>query len=245
MVLLSASICGLRKLIQTCEEYACGHGLMYNVKKSQYMIFETAGARCPVNIPPVKLSGVALERVKQFKYLGHIVTVSLGDHADMERERRALSVKANMVARRFARCSREVKVTLFRAYCTSLYTCSLWAHYTSRDYSAIRVQYNNAFRAVVGLPRYCSASGMFTESRTDGFQATMRKRAASLVRRVRASANTILAMIGDRLDCPFIKHCSDRHDPCVPNLCMGGRRHLREDGSLLDYTSCGGTAGPQ
>ncbi|XP_063548988.1 uncharacterized protein LOC134756075 [Cydia strobilella] len=50
----------------------------------------------------------------------------------------------------------------------------------SKTYSALRIQYNNAFRMLLGLPRYCSASGMFAEARTDGFHAIMRKRVASL-----------------------------------------------------------------
>ncbi|XP_063366418.1 uncharacterized protein LOC134654883 [Cydia amplana] len=103
---------------------------------------------------------------------------------------------------------------LCRTYCTSLYTCGLWADYTQRAYNALRVQYNlynNAFRAVLGLPRYCSASGMFAGAQTACFHATMRVRAAALVRCVRASANTVLAMIADRHDCPYITHCCNRH----------------------------------
>ncbi|KAM3958486.1 uncharacterized protein ACR2FA_007508 [Aphomia sociella] len=77
---------------------------------------------------------------------GHVLTPDLKDDEDFDRERRALSVRANMLARRFARCSREVKITLFRAFCTNFYTCSLWARYTQKAYSALRIQYNNAFR---------------------------------------------------------------------------------------------------
>ncbi|XP_063383590.1 uncharacterized protein LOC134669904 [Cydia fagiglandana] len=154
-----------------------------------------------------------LERVDTFKYLGHIVTADLKDDKDIERERRALSVRANMIAHKFARCTREVKVTLFRAYCTSLYSCSLWLSYTKRAYEALRVQYNNAFRVMMGLPRFCSASGMFAEARVDCFYATIRKRAASLVRRTRASPNIIMKMIGDRLDSPYLLRCSRLHSP--------------------------------
>ncbi|XP_063621719.1 uncharacterized protein LOC134793932 [Cydia splendana] len=167
--------------------------------------------RLGLNEPPIYLNGVPLERVQQFKYLGHIVTTDLKDNADIERERRALCVRANMIARRFARCSWDVKVTLFRAYCTSLYTCSLWANYTQKAYNTLRVQFNNAFRALMGLPRYCSASGMFAEARTACFYASMRARGAALVRRVRASPNAVLAMIADRVDCPYMRHCCDRH----------------------------------
>ncbi|XP_063382146.1 uncharacterized protein LOC134668635 [Cydia fagiglandana] len=75
---------------------------------------------------------------------------------------------------------------------------SLWKDYTQRAYGALRIQYNNAFRVLVGLPRFCSASGMFAEARMDCFYATIRKRCSSLVRRVRASPNPILRSIADR-----------------------------------------------
>ncbi|KPJ20963.1 hypothetical protein RR48_00032 [Papilio machaon] len=52
----------------------------------------------------------------------------------------------------------------------------------------------------MGLPRYCSASGMFAEARTDGFDAIMRKRCASLLRRMRDSHNVILNALLDRWD---------------------------------------------
>ncbi|CAG9131273.1 unnamed protein product [Plutella xylostella] len=200
MVLLSASVCGLRKLLRICEDYAMSHGLKYNVPKSKYMVF-AAGSKRPDGVPPIRLYGVPLDRVEHFKYLGHVLTPDLKDCADIERERRALSIRANMLARRFARCSQNVKITLFRAFCTSLYTCSLWANYTQKSIRALQVQYNNALRAVLGLPRYCSASGMFAWARTDCFHATVRKRCASLVRRVRASPNTVLAMIANKEEC--------------------------------------------
>lgn len=208
MVLLSASISGVRTLLRTCEVYAERHGLVYNVKKSQYLIF-SAGQKQLLDGPEIKLNGVALERVNEFRYLGHILVPSLNDDADIERERRALSVRANMIAHRFSRCSEGVKVTLFRAYCTTFYTCSLWASYSMKSYRTFRIQYNNAFRALMGLPRYCSASGMFASARTDCFFATMRRRAASLVHRVRASPNKVLAMIAARVDSVYINHCSD------------------------------------
>lgn len=210
MVLLSASVCGLRKLLRICEVYAADHGLIYNCKKSQCMVFQ-GGPRKVTGMPPLLLNGLPLERVDEFKYLGHLVTPTLKDDADIERERRALSVRANMVVRRFARCSEEVKITLFRAYCTSFYACSLWADYTQKSYSVLRVQFNNAFRMLVGLPRYCSASTMFACARVDCFYTTMRKRATSLVRRVRGSHNSMLAAIAGRLDCPYINHCCSLH----------------------------------
>ncbi|CAG9103211.1 unnamed protein product [Plutella xylostella] len=205
MVLLSPSTGGLVKLLGACEQYAEKHGLKYNVTKSEIMIFKTEN-KLPQEIPSFLLCKNELNCVTRFKYLGHIVTDDLKDDEDIERERRALAVRANMLARRFARCTREVKVTLFRAYCQSFYTCSLWVNYTQRAINSLRVQYNNAFRMLLGLPRHCSASGMFAEARVDGFHAIVRKRTASLLSRVRGSTNNILAVIAGRLDGPILKH---------------------------------------
>jgi hypothetical protein len=210
MVLLSPSICALRKLLAICERYAEAHGLRYNASKSELLIFK-AGTKTYNIIPPVELGGAPLRIVSQFKYLGHWVTASLKDDLDLERERRALSVRSNMLIRRFAKCTASVKLTLFRAYCQSFYTCGLWMNYTKSAYSALRVLYNNAFRMLRGLPRYCSASGMFAEAHTDGFHAIMRKRVASLMRRVRGSTNGLLSAVAEAHDSPIFCHWTRSH----------------------------------
>jgi hypothetical protein len=75
MVLLSASVCGLRSLISICERYAEPHGLAYNVKKSKVMIFGAGGRRDYIlPMPPVLLNKCELERTYIFKYLGHPLT---------------------------------------------------------------------------------------------------------------------------------------------------------------------------
>ncbi|XP_063383591.1 uncharacterized protein LOC134677253 [Cydia fagiglandana] len=210
MVLLSASPCGLARLITVCEQYAAAHGLKYNSVKSEMMVFGVRG-KCPSTVPVLQLNNNPLKLVDNFKYLGHMITSDLKDGSDVERERRALAVRANMIARRFACSSPAVKITLFRAFCTSFYTSSLWVNYTQKQYSALRVQYNNAFRVLMGLPRYCSASTMFAEARVDSFAAIMRKRATSLLCRVRNSTNSILAMYADRFDGAYLNHCGALH----------------------------------
>lgn len=209
MVLLSPSISALKRLLRICETYAEGHGLRYNSRKSEILVFK-AGNKSYTPVP-ITLSGSELKQVSHFKYLGHWVSEDLKDDRDMERERRALAVRSNMLARRFRRCSDAVKVTLFKAYCQSMYTCSLWVNYTRTTYSALRVQYNNAFRVLLGLPRYCSASGMFADAHTDGFHAIIRKRCASLLHRVRTSSNSILNVLTDRWDSPLLRHWISLH----------------------------------
>ncbi|KAJ0170206.1 hypothetical protein K1T71_014134 [Dendrolimus kikuchii] len=78
-------------------------------------------------------------------------------------------------------------------------------HFGSLNAIALRVQYNNGFRMLMGLPRFCSASGMFAEARVDDYYAVVRKRAASLLCRIRASSNNVLKVLADRFDVPAVK----------------------------------------
>ncbi|KAI8427626.1 hypothetical protein MSG28_002111 [Choristoneura fumiferana] len=211
MVLLGPSISSIRKLVEVCERYAEKTGLKYNSKKSEVLVFKATAKYMPSNVPSVVLSGVPLRVVQEFKYLGHIIADDLKDDHDIERERRALAVRSNVLTRRFSRCSNDVKITLFKAYCTSFYSSGLWFQHTKRAYNVLRVQYNNAFRMLLGLPRHCSASAMFAETRTDGFHAIMRKKTASLLQRVRGSNNSILSMIANRLDSPLWWHMTKKN----------------------------------
>ncbi|XP_063530738.1 uncharacterized protein LOC134741773 [Cydia strobilella] len=208
MVLLSPSVSALRKMLSVCEAYAETHGLVYNSKKSEVLVFRSKKMN-PKHVPSIALNGNDLRRVSQFKYLGHYLTEDLKDDLDLERERRALAVRSNMLARRFTRCSKQVKITLFKAFCQVFYTGSLWVNYTLKAYNALRIQYNDAFRILLRLPRFCSASGMFAEARTDDFYAIRRKRVASILNRIRRSDNRILKVIADRPDssilCAWVK----------------------------------------
>ncbi|XP_026319440.1 dynein heavy chain 8, axonemal-like [Hyposmocoma kahamanoa] len=211
MVLLSPSISALRKLVAICERYAEIHGLRYNAIKSELLVFK-AGSNGFNNVPEVKLCGTPLNRVTKFKYLGHWVSESLEDNTDIERERRALAVRGNMLACRFARCTDNVKVSLFKAYCQTFYTCSLWVNYTQIAINSLRVIYNNIFRMLLRLPRFCSTSGMFADAHVDGFAAIMRKRAASLMRRsVNKCPTTEIALLllkrveKLKLDCLYLE----------------------------------------
>lgn len=203
MVLLSPSINGLRKLLAICEEYAEAHGLKYNVLKTEMLVFRAG--KGPERVPDVYLNESAVRVVKQFKYLGHIITEDLRDDLDIERERRNLSIRCNMLARRFARCSDEVKITLFKAYCLCMYTCQLWFKYKRKSYNTIRVQYNDAYRILMKKPRFCSASGMFADARVPDFFSIIRARIASFWGGLRNSKNGILQCMSEGLYSPMYR----------------------------------------
>ena len=55
-------------------------------------------------------------------------------------------------------CTEDVNCTLFKSYCTSLYTCQLWCNYKSESIRKLCVAYNNVFRLLCNEPKNCSAS---------------------------------------------------------------------------------------
>ena len=57
----------------------------------------------------------------------------------------------NALIRKFYMYTEDIKCTLFKSYCTSLYTCQLWCNYKSEAY-------NNVFRLLCNEPKNCSAS---------------------------------------------------------------------------------------
>jgi len=57
------------------------------------------------------------------------------DNDDIEREVRNMFMRTNMLVQRFAKCSRKVKILLFKMYCICLYDACLWSNYNAGSLS--------------------------------------------------------------------------------------------------------------
>jgi len=77
-----------------------------------------------------------------FRHLGHIISASLCDNEDIEREIKNTFVRTNMLIRRFKKCSFYVKTVLFRSFCLGLYDIALWSNYTTTYIGKLRSCYN-------------------------------------------------------------------------------------------------------
>ena len=94
-------------------------------------------------------------------------------------------------------CSDHVKCTLFRSFCTSLYTCQLLCNYKSESIRKLYVVYNNVFRLLCHEPRYCSASSisMFVTRGLPTCNMLIRIFFYSFMMCIAKSGNTILQSI--------------------------------------------------
>ena len=90
-----------------------------------------------------------------------------------------------MLNKKFGLCSDSVKVLLYKLFCANFYCGSLWCDFTQSVYNKIRVSYNNSFRILLKLPKFCSASEMFVYSDVPNFETLLRKQRYSLMTRIK------------------------------------------------------------
>ena len=108
---------------------------------------------------------------------------------------RTLYIRSNKLLRTFYHCSIDVKLELFRSFCTSFYCCYLWTAYKKSTFNKLRVAFNNAYRRVLGLPWRCSASAMYANFGIQNFEAVIRKSTFGFAQRLAKSTNTLIMAI--------------------------------------------------
>ena len=153
LVIFSPYSAGLHQLLRFCADF----DIKYN---SKIMIVRSREDR-QATFPDFYLSGTAHSVCSEITYLGHIIADDLSDDKDIYRPCRRLYAQANMLCRKFSMCSVPVKISLFRAYCTPLYTAHLWCRYKQGNIRKLTVAYNDSMRLMLRAPRSSSASHMF------------------------------------------------------------------------------------
>ena len=207
LAIFSPSSSGFQCLLNICSNYGVDFDVKYNAKKSVVMVCRTK-EDIEIKFPTFSLSGQILGVSSSTKYLGHIITDSLEDDADMCRQRRLLYVQANVLVRKFHYCTDDVKVNLFRAYCTPLYTAPLWVKYKKESLRKLQVAYNDCLRIFLKKPRSTRASALFCNLGLTTFKALLRKLTYKFIRRLDRSLNCIIEQLTDP-GCSSVRFSSD------------------------------------
>ena len=107
-------------------------------------------------------------------------------------------------------CSIAIKNTLFRTFCTPMYTCHLWWNYTTQSFHKLKVAFNNAFRMMHNLPTYCSACEMFTVNVVADCKAVIRNLVHRFMMRLTISKHLLVrSILSSDLVCS--SHINRRH----------------------------------
>ena len=136
-----------------------------------------------------------LKYADNVKYLGFTFSSDEKDYNDILRQLRMLYTKSNRLLRLFQHCSVDVKLVLFRSYCTCLYCPFLWTHYKKYYYRKFRVAFNNIYRRILKLPSRSSASTMYVVNNIDSLEVLVRKRIFGFMERLNNSDNKIIKCI--------------------------------------------------
>ena len=136
-----------------------------------------------------------LSTCKETKYLGHYISDDLSDDLDVNRQIRKLYIQGNTLARKFSTCTPDTKCVLFQTHCSSLYVPQLWCKYKLSSMRKLHVAYNDCLRILLRIPRYLSATQMFTDLNLQGPKAVLRNYMFKFMNRILVSDNVFLAGI--------------------------------------------------
>ena len=174
-------------MLLICNDFAKKNLLEFSPLKSVVLLILPGGYSLP-RPPNVYLGGNVLAYVDSFKYLGHIISADFMDDLDIDRERRKIATRGNILVRKFGKCTVEVKCHLFRTYCYQLYGCSLWSRFRQSILNHLQVCFNNILHNIVGFPQWFNASSLFEVLGNVSY---------SLMLQASSSENSLLYTIGN------------------------------------------------
>ena len=108
-----------------------------------------------VNSPSFFLGKSKIPMVEQCRYLGTTISIK---NSDLDLKRQMRKMYANVLLRKFSKCSINDKCYLFKTYCSNLYCAPMWFDCTKTALKKLKVAYNNSLRRFMGLPWHNSAS---------------------------------------------------------------------------------------
>ena len=183
IVLLAPSWRGLQILLDILYAHIGGIDMLVNANKSVCMVFnpKVQSKTVSKSFPLFSIGSNALKFVNCFKYLGHKIMQCGSDDDDIQREICNMFVRTNIVNRRFSKCSREVKIQLFKSYCLCLYDVALWKHFTVAIIGKMRSCYNRCIKIFFGYKRMDSMTNILIELGLPNFDVLLERCRASFV----------------------------------------------------------------
>ena len=110
--------------------------------------------------------------------------------------------QGNSILRKFHMCSIEVKVELFKTYCTPLYTAHLWTNYSCLALKNFYIAYHNVMKLFIGLPKREHNRPQCVQYNIPHGPALIRNFIYKFICRLYSSQNNLLYVIA-RSDCLY------------------------------------------
>ena len=191
LVVLGPDAKSVNKLLEICAKFAKKYYIEFNTIKTEAMCIHP-GVTISFEPPKIYLDGAVIKYVNSFSYLGHIISNDFTDDLDIQRETRNLYIRGNTIARKFGFLDNEIKESLFKSYCYSLYASPLWVNYRLSTMNKLRVRYSNVLRKLMDVPPRSSISAVFVSNNLRGFHENRRYSIYSLKERILTNDNLII-----------------------------------------------------
>ena len=197
LVLLAPSWLAQQKLLNLCAAAVADLDMNFNTSKSYTMIFEPFNRtrRVTFEFPSLALNASQLCVVSSFKYLGHILSASTADNDDIAHQMSLLYARANVLIRKFSKCSRNVKLCLFRTYCTNFYGAALWKQYNATALKRFKAAYVKCVKMFFGYDRMYSVTAMFIELGLPVFSTILHNAKCNFVASISVHANSVVRVV--------------------------------------------------
>ena len=194
-VLLAPSPDALQRLIDICSKFADNNEMVMNERKTYVMCVKPKRLK-NLSIPNVYLNGKPLKFIDKHKYLGVIFSEHQSDNDDIDRQTRSIYARGNMLIKRFKLCNDDVKVQLFKSYCTGFYCSHLWDsdHFLKSSLKQVKLAFKRIFRHFFQI-KQGSITAKMVELNCNTFDEIQRKSIFNFRKRILSSDNKLISTI--------------------------------------------------
>jgi len=152
MILVSASVLELQKMLDTCCSIGASIGLTFNAKKSQCLMIGPNNFIKPVTL---NLNGMSLPWVEKIKYLGVWICSARHFQLDFSESRRKFFVSINSIFYHSKFSSDLVKLQLFESHCLPLLTYGLGSlNIGNKQLKELGSWWNSVYRKIFGYNKW-------------------------------------------------------------------------------------------
>ena len=145
IILICPSVTAMKEMIEICEDYAKDHNILFNGKKSKYLIFGDYKYS-----PIITVNNEIVPRCESAMHLGHQLHTKNTTNALIEHSIKAFNQSFYGFISKFDGCNATIKNRLFHQYCSSMYGSQLW-DLTNQNVENMYTQWQKKHRIVLSL----------------------------------------------------------------------------------------------
>ena len=197
LILLSPTVTGLVKMIKICENYANDHDILFNGKKSKYLVFGKDG-KYKYN-PTIKVNNEIVVKCESADHLGHPLHTENTYDALVEKGITSLNSSFHSFMTRFKNCYATAKNKLFHQYCSSMYGSQLWLLKSNSVQKKILPKWRKYHRIVLGVPNttHCDLLPLIAEQMP--LECSLDLKYIAFYKSIATSENGIIKYIADNM----------------------------------------------